>query len=254
MKEKFIPGIYNYCDRWCERCDFTSRCRNYEGNSNLSPEQLDINNKAFWKNISDNFKDALKLLTKAAAKHGIDLNQPLSPDEEQQYQEKKTAIRQFTKKHGLTQLCKQYQQLVLPFTSQNDEFVNKTRELINHLHLGIQSEEEVVKTVVGIGDCFDIIQWYLFFIDVKLQRALHGKIENEDWETANGFQKDSDGSAKISLIAMERSIGAWVRLYELMPSAEDTCLKALALLSQLKEKTISTFPDAMQFKRPGFDD
>jgi predicted protein tyrosine phosphatase len=23
---KFIPGIYNYCDRWCERCPFTSRC------------------------------------------------------------------------------------------------------------------------------------------------------------------------------------------------------------------------------------
>ena len=24
-----IPGIYNYCDRWCERCAFTSRCSNY---------------------------------------------------------------------------------------------------------------------------------------------------------------------------------------------------------------------------------
>ena len=21
-----IPGIYTYCDRWCERCAFTSRC------------------------------------------------------------------------------------------------------------------------------------------------------------------------------------------------------------------------------------
>jgi hypothetical protein len=23
----FIPGVYNYCDRWCERCPFTGRCR-----------------------------------------------------------------------------------------------------------------------------------------------------------------------------------------------------------------------------------
>ncbi len=23
----FIPGIHNYCDRWCERCPFSSRCR-----------------------------------------------------------------------------------------------------------------------------------------------------------------------------------------------------------------------------------
>lgn len=254
MKEKFIPGIYNYCDRWCERCDFTSRCRNYEGNSKLSPEQLDMNNKAFWDNIASNFKDALKLMTKAAKKHGIDLSQPLSPEEEKQYQAKETAIRRFTRDHELAQLCKQYQQLVLPFTKTNDELVQKTRELVDHLHLGLHSEEEVVKTVAGIGDCFDIIQWYLFFIDVKLQRALHGKIENEDWETANGFQKDSDGSAKIALLAMERSIGAWVRLYELMSSSEDTALKALAILSRLKEKTLTNFPEAMQFKRPGFDD
>src|SRR4030095_14146420 len=23
----FIVGIFNYCDRWCEACAFTSRCR-----------------------------------------------------------------------------------------------------------------------------------------------------------------------------------------------------------------------------------
>ena len=25
----FIPGIYNYCDRWCQRCPFTFRCMNF---------------------------------------------------------------------------------------------------------------------------------------------------------------------------------------------------------------------------------
>jgi len=25
--ERMIPGIYNYCDRWCERCAFSRRCR-----------------------------------------------------------------------------------------------------------------------------------------------------------------------------------------------------------------------------------
>jgi hypothetical protein len=24
-----ISGIYNYCDRWCERCPFTLRCATY---------------------------------------------------------------------------------------------------------------------------------------------------------------------------------------------------------------------------------
>ncbi len=26
VEEGFIVGIYNYCDRWCETCAFTSRC------------------------------------------------------------------------------------------------------------------------------------------------------------------------------------------------------------------------------------
>lgn len=87
-----------------------------------------------------------------------------------------------------------------------------------------------------------------------MQRALHGKIEGESWQQENGYQKDSDGSAKIAIIAIERSIGAWIRLYELMPSSEDVALKALSLLSQLKQKAIEEFPQALNFKRPGFDD
>ena len=25
-EQHFIPGIYNYCDRWCERCSMTTSC------------------------------------------------------------------------------------------------------------------------------------------------------------------------------------------------------------------------------------
>lgn len=262
MKEKFIAGIYNYCDRWCERCTFTSRCRNYASTSNLSPEQLDISNKAFWENISSNFQEAFRLLQKAGEKHGIDLSKPLTEEEDMAYKKRGAFLDTATKQHPLSKLCKQYQKLVMPFVKKSDaDFVDKTRELVSHLHLGITSEEDVVYTVAGIGDCFEIIQWYLFFIDAKLQRALHGKLEGEDWsertpleEEDNGYQKDSEGSAKIALIAIERSIAAWSRLYNLLPSSEDEALQSLALLQQLQQKAKEEFPKAMQFKRPGFDD
>jgi hypothetical protein len=25
--EPYIDGIFNYCDRWCERCEYSGRCR-----------------------------------------------------------------------------------------------------------------------------------------------------------------------------------------------------------------------------------
>jgi hypothetical protein len=120
--------------------------------------------------------------------------------------------------------------------------------------MGIKTEEDVVHTMTGLGDCEEVIRWYLFFIDAKLQRALHGKMEGESWQEENGYQKDSDGSARTAIIGIERSIGAWIRLYELMPSSEDVALKALSQLNQLKQKAVEEFPHAMNFKRPGFDD
>jgi hypothetical protein len=48
-------------------------------------------------------------------------------------------------------------------------------------------------------------------------------------------------------------MAAWIRLHELLPACEDAALKALSLLEKLKKLTLETFPDAMQFIRPGFD-
>lgn len=250
MKENFIAGIYNYCDRWCERCTFTTRCRNYESTSELSSEQLDVNNEIFWDTISSNFEEAIKLLYKAAKEHGIDLNKLITEEQ----QERRFSSQAAAKQHLLSRLCKQYQAIVRPFAEKSEGLIDNTKELVDHLHLGIKSAEEVVQTVGGIRDCFDIIQWYVFFLDAKLQRALRGKMEGETWEIENGCQRDSDGSAKIALIAIERSMGAWIRLYELMPASEDVALEALSVLTRLKQKSEEEFPQAMQFKRPGFDE
>ena len=52
---RYIPGIYNYCDRWCERCQFTSRCLN----CTLEEEQFgnlqenDELNEVFWQKLSE---------------------------------------------------------------------------------------------------------------------------------------------------------------------------------------------------------
>ncbi|HET9746904.1 MAG TPA: hypothetical protein VFP97_14405 [Chitinophagaceae bacterium] len=256
MKQKFISGIYNYCDRWCERCPFTTRCRNFESRGTLSSEQLDINNKAFWDSISDNFKKAIELLHKAAKEYGIDLNKPMTEEEEEEYERRESFIETTTKSHLLTKLCDQYRKVAMPFFKEeiSKELVEKTNGLVKNVHMGITSKEDVLRTMAGLGECEEIIRWYLFFIDAKLQRALHEKIEGEGWEEDSGFQKDSDGSAKIAIIAIERSMNAWVKLYEVMPASEDVALKALSILSQLKKKALEEFPKAMEFKRPGFDD
>lgn len=256
MKEKFIPGIYNYCDRWCERCTFTRRCRSYDNTSKLTPEQTDISNEAFWKNIGDNFSKAIEMLHTMAAKHGNDLNNAMTKEEEEEYKRKESFINASARQHELSKLCKKYQKIARPFFEKeiNRQLIDRNKKLFSHLEMGMETEENLVHTMAGLGDCEEIICWYLFFIDAKLQRALHGKLEGEEHAEEHGFPKDSNGSAKIAVIAIEKSMAAWMRIMELMSSAEDTALTSLSLLSRIRKKAIEEFPEAMQFRRPGFDD
>jgi hypothetical protein len=47
--DQYISGIYNYCDRRCERCPFTTRCMNFALSEEQFPdeESRDIQNEAF---------------------------------------------------------------------------------------------------------------------------------------------------------------------------------------------------------------
>jgi hypothetical protein len=98
----------------------------------------------------------------------------------------------------------------------------------------------------------EVIQWYQHFIYIKLCRALHGLIEEEEElrdENGEPFPKDSDGSAKVAIIAMERSMSAWSRARETHPRA----LEFMVELARLRAMAERVFPAARTFQRPGFD-
>jgi hypothetical protein len=71
-----ISGVYNYCDRWCERCPLTSRCLVYatEQEDNDSPQSRDINNEAFWRKLTAIFQETRELIVVWAGEAGVELN------------------------------------------------------------------------------------------------------------------------------------------------------------------------------------
>src|ERR1041384_4517279 len=73
----FIAGIYNYCDRWCERCPLTARCFLYateQADGDLSdPEVHDINNEKLSKKLQNIFESTAEMLREWAAEAGVDL-------------------------------------------------------------------------------------------------------------------------------------------------------------------------------------
>jgi hypothetical protein len=103
-----------------------------------------------------------------------------------------------------------------------------------------------------LRDTVDVIRWYQDLIGVKLERAVGSQLE-EDEERDAEYPKDSDGSAKVALIAMDRSIAAWGTLLREFPSQEHSILAILVHLQRLRRRTEEQFPEARSFLRPGFD-
>lgn len=251
MADKKIPGIHNYCDRWCERCAFGSRCAVYENESGASPEQKDMINKAFWERLSENFSKAHKLLEQAASQYGVNLSSLAK--EVEHAQENEARIRKESQNHPLSKLSWNYSEASRIWLKSQPGMIKMLEQLSDNLTLGVESVDAAREKTVVIKDCLAVIQWYQAFIHLKFMRAIMGKLKGDEIDMDED-QRDYDGSAKIGIIAIERSIQAWVKLFELLPEQEDEFLKLLAMLEKMKTMAKTEFPDAERFKRPGFDD
>ena len=248
----FIEGIYNYCDRWCERCPFTQRCANVAIGRAQFPdgEPHDLESTEFWEGITSVFQNTLELLQQAAVEQGIDLADPelnaaLDHDE---------ALRTQAEEDPCAEAAFLYTEFgFIWFEEAADLFTAKEEDLNMLARLNV-ADGQTEQQAAEITDAVEVIQWYLDFIYVKLQRALHGQLEEaEDPEAWEGYPKDSDGSAKVALIAMDRSIGAWGQLLRHFPERETSVLEVLAHLDRLRRAVEAQFPAARSFVRPGFD-
>jgi hypothetical protein len=79
-KPQFIEGIYNYCDRWCERCDKTAVCRVFYDEQKSKRRQKrrgesGENIESDLKEVSRSFRKVGRLLTRYARKHNLDLDE-----------------------------------------------------------------------------------------------------------------------------------------------------------------------------------
>lgn len=247
----FIPGIYNYCDRWCERCPFTSRCMNYALSEEQfsEPEAQDIRNKLFWQRLSEAFRVTRELLEEALEEQGInlkDLNLEAAQEEER-------VKHQTADHHECSLAAKAYGGIVENwFDSAKDLFEEKRDDLRTQVRFDLPNTD-VIEEATGFEDTIEIVRWYQHQIYVKTMRAVSGKIDERSLMLDEDLPKDSDGSAKVALIGIDRSIAAWLELRTYLPERKDDIIDLLVHLDRLRKKIEKFFPDARSFVRPGFD-
>ncbi|MGD9230296.1 MAG: hypothetical protein PVJ20_05730, partial [Desulfobacterales bacterium] len=247
----YIPGIYNYCDRWCERCPFTSRCLNFEMSEEKfgDLESVDLNNEEFWKKLGETLDETLNMLKEMAEEQGIDLDS-LDMEENEMPQKQ---IDEETVVHILSYMSKAYITMVNDWFELNAYLFEHNEDEIywNSTFDDIQSPPQ--EDMVTLIDSIEVVRWYQHQIYVKLKRALHSA-QDEQFEILNNFPKDSDGSTKVALIGMDRSISAWGEILKYFPDQRKNIISMITQLERLRKRTENEFPDARAFVRPGFDE
>lgn len=247
-EKHFIAGIYNYCDKWCEKCPFTNRCALYAmerveeaASENLpAPEE----NEKFWKEIGDILKKTMELLFDLSKEKQIDLkavtdDQSLAKDQ---------VVKKSDHSSLLTKMSYSYLEMVKNWF---DKYGKDLIEIEN-VYDSVQRMDPCSKGSVEVRDLKEIIQWYAHQSYVKLKRA---EMERDKVITSNDQSEDTAvGSAKVAFIGYQRSMGAWGSLIEYIPQAEDDILNLLVQLERVNKSIEFNYPNVHHFRRPGFDD
>ncbi len=228
--ERYIAGIHNYCDRWCERCPQTSRCLNFSiwQEDFSAPDTRDMRNEAFWRKLSEVFRVTLDLLAEKGKEYGIDLKILDSLQED----ESSTANHEAAENHVVSRAAKGYATMV-------EDWFKETGEIC--FFQITAADDESIK----IEEAVEVIRWYQYFITAKVIRAIRGSMEE--------LGADSDGSAKVALIGIDRSIGAWGVIPRYNRFYQEGVLKMISFLNLLRQAIEETFPGSHSFVRPGLD-
>ncbi len=230
--QHFIPSIYNYCDRWCERCSKSNQCRVYadELENPLPVVELDLQSNAFWERMTNNLDDAIGMINQMAEEMGINIEE-LEPDLPPVIHQRFAALIKETVTYGLE------------VNIWLNDFRHHMADSFNIIETRNSDRDS------EILNAYETVRWYSLQIGVKIKRA-SARFEQDDHET---FKDDQDGSAKVALISLEGSINAFAKILKNFPLYEDSILVFLAKLAIIKQEVNHLFPEAESFKRPGFD-
>ena len=223
IRNGFIIGIFNYCDRWCEACAFTSRCRLFadvaETEASLDP--------------------GLKALVEAHRLQEQEATPP-PPWLGELLREMDQALLEPQDGHPPSE-----RSLPLPHLA----IEHRAREYGLRVYGWLQQRESHSDDPT---DPHAVVEWFHMLIVVKTRRALHGLADDQPEDRE--WPADYDGSAKVALLGIDRSHAAWLELIERQRVSDSDAAPFIRDLIWLGEALERVFPGARAFVRPALDE
>ncbi len=229
VQDGFIVGIYNYCDRWCETCAFTSRCRVFADRAEMEAR----------------FDSNLKAIAEAPPLPQ-DVPPPLAPWMQELIDEMNKVASGPLTEQDLARLDPK-----IPPDHENLE--ERAHAYCDGVSAWLDKLEKTDERVqMDPASPYAVIGWFHYSIPAKIHRAIRGLAFDEPDDRE--WPADHDGSAKVALLGIERSHAAWLDLVNRGDARASDVEPFHADLIWLADELERVFPKARAFVRPGFDE
>lgn len=232
---RLIPGIYNYCHRWCERCPFTDRCMAFRETSSYERDNPDARP---LDHVEDSLRKTAALLAEWSEREGIDFER----------------VQAEAKSGEMMAELNQADEMIDtdPVVKAAKEYGHRAFDIVK----GLEKAERLLTWPPQVQAAIETIGWYAFYVSVKVHRALHGlSAANGDEIEKYGLQSDWNLSAKAARMAIAESCRAWAIVLDAGNAPAQSRLRELvALLNSIDTDLARRFSRAMEGVRPGFDE
>lgn len=266
-----IPGIYNYCDRRCERCPFTQRCFQYletRRERGQVRDEHEHEDESVGRVVARSLERSLDMLRIIGRRLGIDLGidapesaepaagldanqrpgvsqmireqedqdaqaEEEAEEEEEEGEEGEEQEEEEQEEDALVRLAREYSDTAWPIL----------RALGPVLHM---------RGEAALVDARETLELFSTSISAKVFRAV--VTDADPALDPDDLQNDANGSAKVARLMIQDSRRAWRALMVPGQATEDGVpARLVRMLDDLDTRLGIRFPRAMDFQRPGFD-
>jgi len=244
--EKIIPGIYLYCNRWCEKCPFTTKCEAFGADRELQTAEHDKEMKAFWQELEAGISSAEANIVAVASAKELSLTKFDEPKQKKNFD----LFQKGAQTNLILKAGRDYEDIV-------DDWFDKAIEeyglaLVETKTGAMPKLDTLLPGNESVNQMFEIVMRFQLQVYLKLSRMFYSKGREGD-ELEEGVEADNPVAvAKTTLETLMRSFAAWSVIAEKYPE-DEMVFDTQVLLLRLKNNIIAEFPGAESFVRVGLD-
>ena len=258
-RKNFIPGVYNYCDRWCEQCVFDDRCYTYAVEKRRSAEHRELGEdpddmEIVLRDVADSMADAMTMLKKMAEQMGIDPNSEAPPTERERRELGEGGPLQVRSMRWIERV----EAIIKQVHEQLESVGLDIDRRLDRANAGAGPEvDEAIVRLTALRDACELLDRYKFFVPIKIQRAMDGLEEaatERDPDAREGVLGDALRTARLIIVSLERCEGALWQIAEFHEAWRDSAMSLLLETQAIRSAVDQATPDRVHYPRPGFDE